>query len=97
MTWLVEMLVKNRKTDINQVSLFECTALTNCLKNDNRKSLAILGQRPDIKVREIDRIVAKEMGIKLEDYLKPNENIFDDNWLGAVEEAEASAAAAAAY
>ena len=71
--------------------------MTNCLKNDNRKALAILGQRPDIKIREIDRVVAKEMGIKLEDYIKPNEGIYDDNWLSAIDTAEVSAAASAAY
>ena len=97
MLWLVEILVKNRNVNINQVSLFECSALTNCLKNDNRKALAILGQRPDIKIREIDRVVAKEMGIKLEDYIKPNEGIYDDNWLSAIDTAEVSEAASAAY
>ena len=40
---------------------------------------------------------AKEMGIKLEDYIKPNEGIYDDNWLSAIDTAEVSEAASAAY
>jgi len=74
--WVVEVLVSNRNIDINVVNEFDCTALSNCIRNNNLEALKLLGQRPDLKIRKEDAELAKECHIKLDDYIKPTESIF---------------------
>ena len=94
---LVEMLVKNRNVNVNHVNTFNNTPLLNCLVSENTRALAALGRRPDLVVKDSDRKIANEHGIKLEDYIKPSEDVYDDNWLGAINSAEVSVAASVAY
>ena len=76
MLWIVKALASNKKVDINIVNDFECAALGDCIRNKNIEALKIIGQRPDVKVREEDKKLAKSYGINLSDYIKPNEAIF---------------------
>lgn len=76
--WVVEALVSNESVDVNVVNDFNCSALTNCINSNNIEALKILCQRPDLKIREEDRKLAKNAKIELDDYIKPNPSIFKD-------------------
>ena len=76
MLWIVEALASKKNVDINIVNDFECAALGDCIRNKNLEALKIIGKRPDVKVREEDKKLAKTYGINLDDYIKPNEAIF---------------------
>ena len=76
MVWIVQALASKRNVDINVVNDFECAALGACIRNKNLEALKIIGKRPDIVVREEDKKLAKAHGIKLEDYIMPDEKIF---------------------
>ena len=76
MLWIVKALASKKSVDVNIINDFECAALGDCIRNKNLEALAVIGQRPDVKVREEDKKLAKSFGIKLEDYIKPNEAIF---------------------
>jgi hypothetical protein len=76
MTWIVEALASKKDIDINVINDFECAALGNCIRNKNLEALKIIGQRPDVKVTEEDKKLAKSYGINLSDYVKPNPSIF---------------------
>ena len=76
MLWIVEALASKKNVDINIVNDFECAALGDCIRNKNLEALKIIGKRPDVKVREEDKKLAKTYGINLSDYIKPDEKIF---------------------
>ena len=76
MLWIVEALASKKSVDINIVNDFECAALGDCIRNKNLEALKIIGKRPDVKVREEDKKLAKTYGINLNDYLKPDVKIF---------------------
>ena len=76
MLWIVEALASKKSVDINIVNDFECAALGDCIRNKNLEALKIIGKRPDVKVREEDKKLAKTYGINLNDYIKPDEKIF---------------------
>jgi hypothetical protein len=76
MLWIVKALASKKEVDINIVNDFECAALGDCIRNKNLEALKVIGQRPDVKVREEDKKLAKTYGINLDDYIKPNEAIF---------------------
>jgi hypothetical protein len=76
MLWIVEALASKKSVDINIVNDFECAALGDCIRNKNLEALKIIGKRPDVKVREDDKKLAKTYGINLSDYIKPDEKIF---------------------
>jgi hypothetical protein len=76
MLWIVEALASKKSVDINIVNDFECAALGDCIRNKNLEALKIIGKRPDVKVREEDKKLAKSYGINLGDYIKPDEGIF---------------------
>ena len=76
MLWIVEALASKKSVDINIVNDFECAALGDCIRNKNLEALKIIGKRPDVKVREEDKKLAKTYGINLGDYIKPDEKIF---------------------
>ena len=78
MTWLVEILASNPKVDVNIVNECDCSPLTTCIRKKNLKALSILGERPDLKVRDFDRQLANQFNITLENYIKPNKNFFKD-------------------
>lgn len=76
MLWIVKALASKKNVDINIVNDFECAALGDCIRNKNLEALKIIGQRPDVKVREADKKLAKSYNINLNEYIKPNEAIF---------------------
>lgn len=76
MAWIVKELVKKPNVDINVINDFECAALANAIRSRNLEALKALGERPDLKIRKEDSDLAKTVGIKLEDYIKPNKDIF---------------------
>lgn len=76
MLWIVKALASKKEVDINIVNDFECAALGDCIRNKNLEALKVIGQRPDVKVREEDKKLAKTYGIDLKEYIKPNEAIF---------------------
>lgn len=76
MLWIVKALASKKDVDINIVNDFECAALGNCIRNKNLEALKVIGQRPDVKVRDEDKKLAKSYGINLNEYIKPNKDIF---------------------
>ena len=76
MLWIVKALASKKEVDINVINDFECAALGDCIRNKNLEALKVIGQRPDVKVREEDKKLAKTCGIDLNEYIKPNEAIF---------------------
>ena len=76
MVWIVKALASKKNVDINIVNDFECAALGDCIRSKNLEALKVIGQRPDVKVREEDKKLAKTYGIDLKEFIKPNENIF---------------------
>lgn len=77
MLWIVKALASKKEVDINIVNDFESAALGSCIRNKNLEALKVIGQRPDVKVREEDKKLAKTNGISLNDYIKPTDSIFD--------------------
>ena len=77
MLWIVKALASKKEVDINIVNDFESAALGSCIRNKNLEALKVIGQRPDVKVREEDKKLAKTNGITLNDYIKPTDSIFD--------------------
>ena len=70
------------------------------MRKGNLEALKIIGQRPDLKVRDIDRKEAKKQGIDLNDYIKPNKDIFgkyvvEESYTKASKEADAMSMALA--
>ena len=86
MVWIVEALASKKNVDVNIVNDFECAALGDCIRNKNLEALKIIGRRPDVKVREEDKKLAKTYGINLNDYIKPDEKIFGSFKFEDVEE-----------
>lgn len=84
--WVVKALASKKDVDINVVDDFDLTAFGQCLINNNLEALKIIGQRPDLKVREVDTKIAKSKGIDLKDYIKPNQHIFDEDMAMSAEE-----------
>lgn len=74
--WVVEALVSKKNIDVNVVNDFDCSAVENCIRNKNMEALKLLGQRPDLIIRKQAKDLAKECGIKLDEYIKPTESIF---------------------
>ena len=84
--WIVKSLVANKNININCVNDFEVAALGQCITNNNLEALKLIGQRPDLKVREEDKKLAKSCGINLNEYIKPNEGIFTETPVESAEE-----------
>lgn len=78
LSWIIKRLVAKKNVNINIINDFNCTPLGNAIRNKNVEALKILGQRPDIVVSEYDKELAKSFNIKLEDFIKPNEDIFKE-------------------
>lgn len=87
MVWVTNTLVSNKNVDVNVVNDFGESALGNCLKHNNLEALKLIGQRPDLVVREEDEKLAKANGINLKDYIKPNKSIFKEESVGTPSEA----------
>lgn len=77
MLWMVEKLVKNKDIDINHVNDLGYAALGEAIRHENLKAIELLGKRPDLKVLDKEKEIAKKKGIDLNKYLKPSESIFE--------------------
>ena len=98
--WVVKFLASNSNVNVNVVNDINYTCLGNALRKGNLEALKIIGQRPDLKVRDIDRKEAKKQGIDLNDYIKPNKDIFgkyvvEESYTKASKEADAMSMALA--
>lgn len=71
MNWLVEYLAVMPEVDPNKINDIDYTALGNALRHGNVEGVRILGQRPDLLIRDIDRQEAKNHGIDLNSLIKP--------------------------
>ena len=76
MLWIVKALASKKNVDVNVVNDFETAALGGCIRNKNFEALRVIGQRPDLKVTDADKKLAKSYGIDLNEYIKPTEAIF---------------------
>ena len=77
--WVVKNLVARKDIDVNVVNDVDCSALTNCIKCGNLEALKALGKRPDLVVREIDKNLARAHKIKLSEYIKPTDSVFESS------------------
>jgi hypothetical protein len=76
MLWVVKDLVTKKHTDVNVVNFFQCSAVSQCIRNKNFEALKLLGMRPDLVISSDDEKLAKSLGVNLKDYIKPTESIF---------------------
>lgn len=63
--WIVDALAKNEEVNINGINDFDCSALTNAIRNQNTEAIKIIAKRKDLEVREYDLEVADKYGIDL--------------------------------
>lgn len=66
--WVVEELANKKDVNPNIINDFECTALTNAIRNKNIEAIKILSKRNDILVRTVDLKEADKVGIDLADF-----------------------------
>ena len=78
-SWIVKRLVAKKNVNINIVNDFNCTPLGNAIRNKNVEALKFIGQRPDVMVSQYDKELAKSFNINLEDFIKPNKDIFKED------------------
>ena len=71
MLWLVEKLASRKDINVNCVNDIGWTSLGNAIRYNNIKAIELLGKRPDLKVTNKDRELAKRNGIDLDSLLKP--------------------------
>ena len=63
--WIVEALASNEDVNINLINDFDCSALTNAIRNQNTEAIKILAKRKDLEVRVHDLEAADKYGIDL--------------------------------
>ena len=63
--WIVEALASNEKVNINLINDYDCSALTNAIRNQNTEAIKILAKRKDLQVRPRDLEEANKNGIDL--------------------------------
>ena len=66
--WVVEELANKKDVNPNVINDFECTALTNAIRNKNIEAIKILSKRNDILVRTVDLEEADKVGIDLAEF-----------------------------
>ena len=69
--WILERLLSNPNVNVNVVNDFNCTALGTAIRFNNIEAIKLIGQRPDVVVREEDKEMAKEFGIDLDKFINP--------------------------
>jgi hypothetical protein len=83
--WVVKALVEKQEVNVNTENGAKITPVGYCIMSDNLSALQILGQRPDLKLTANDLKLAKEKKINLDEYIKPNTNMFKDTERANVE------------
>ena len=78
MKWIAKKLIANPNVDVNLPNEFMSTPLSICINAKNLDILRELGKRPDLQVREEDKQMAKNLGIDLNEYIKPDESFLED-------------------
>ena len=63
--WIVEALASNEDVNINLINDFDCSALTNAIRNRNAQAIEVLTKRKDLEVRTHDLEMADKYGIDL--------------------------------
>ena len=76
MLWIVKKLVSDKNVDVNCVNDKGHTAFGEAIQHDNIDALAILGKRPDLKISDKDKEIAKSKGIDIAKYIKPTDDVF---------------------
>jgi hypothetical protein len=76
MLWLVEKLISDKNINVNCVNDNGHTAFGEAIRHNNHKAAAIIGKRPDLKITKKDEEVSKQMGVDLEKFIKPTEDVF---------------------
>ena len=84
--WVVKNLASRKDVNVNIINGFGYNCLKHCVINSNLNALAVIGQRPDLVVSEEDIAFAKKNGVDLKEYIKPNDNFFNENNAAHVEE-----------
>lgn len=69
--WIVKRLLADPNVNVNIINDYNCGALGNALRRKNIEAVKLLGQRPDLVVREEDKELAFKNGIDLKQYIKP--------------------------
>jgi hypothetical protein len=91
MAWLVAKLSKRKDINVNCINDIGWAALGNAIRRNNIEALKFLGKRPDLDIRKEDRELAEKMGIKLDDFIKPEPfNEVTESKVGEVVTAETS-------
>ena len=65
MLWVVKALASKKSVDVNIINDFDCSALTNAIRNKNTEAIKIIAKRKDLEVREYDLKMADKYGIDL--------------------------------
>jgi hypothetical protein len=78
MNWIAKKLIANPRVDVNQVNDFMVSPVAVCITKNNLEVLRELGKRPDLVVREEDKALAKNSGINLDEYIKPDNSLLED-------------------
>lgn len=69
--WILERLLSKPNVNVNIANDFNCTLIGNAIRFKNIEALKLIGQRPDVVVREEDKEMAKEYGIDLAKFINP--------------------------
>jgi ankyrin repeat protein len=76
MNWVAKALVAKQSVDVNLPNDFGFSPLAIAITHGNMDVVESLCKRPDLKVTEEDKSVAKSHNINLKDYLKPDNSVF---------------------
>ena len=63
--WIVEALASNEDVNINLINDFDCSVLTDAIRNRNAQAIEALAKRKDLVVRPCDLEMADKYGIDL--------------------------------
>ena len=75
--WVLKELVYRPDVNVAMVNDIDTTIVGVCLYYENLDALSLVGQRPDLKLTKTDKEIAKQKGIDLSKYLRPNPHFFD--------------------
>jgi ankyrin repeat protein len=76
MNWVAKALVAKQSVDVNLPNDFGFSPLAIAITHGNMDVVESLCKRPDLKVTEEDKSVAKNHNINLKGYLKPDNSVF---------------------
>ena len=77
--WVSKILIKDLAVDINAENEMGETILSYALYFASKDIVDLITKRPDLKIREVDRIAAKERNYNLDELVKPTPSLFHDS------------------